>query len=342
MVSDWIRAVDNTNVSAPPAPLDAPVLLAGGSDGLPEDPDAQDDLIIGSPVAYTGLYAFSEPDQLNIDLLAAPGRSATRVIENMIIVCEQYRQDCLAIIDPPSNFSPKEIIQWQNGVHPLNNRKLDSDFAALYWPWVAIRDGYNGLNVFAPPSGSVLATIARSDSIAFPWFAPAGLTRGVCPGVLGVQDKPTALEKDQMYGNGNAINPIISYAGSSNFVIWGQKTLQRRPTALDRINVRRMLFYIEKAVKNVSQSLLFEPHTAQLRERFVTLAQRIIDPVKINQGIYDYIIKCDEDLNPPDVIDRNEMRARIGVQPVRAAEFIFIEFSLHRTGTFNENTEVLA
>jgi len=103
----------------------------------------------GEADAAGNVYAFSEPDQLNIDLLAAPGRSATRVIENMIIVCEQYRQDCLAIIDPPSNFSPKEIIQWQNGVHPLNNRKLDSDFAALYWPWVAIRDGYNGLNVFA-------------------------------------------------------------------------------------------------------------------------------------------------------------------------------------------------
>ncbi len=120
-----------------------------------------------------------------------------------------------------------------------------------------------------------------------------------------------------------------------------QKTLQRRPTALDRVNVRRLMFYLEKNIRIQSRSLLFDPHTEQLRELFVDLCKGILQNVVTNQGIYDYVVKCDAELNTADVIDRNEMRARIGVQPVKAAEFIFIEFSLHRTGSFTENTEVV-
>ena len=145
-----------------------------------------------------------------------------------------------------------------------------------------------------------------------------------------------------MYGNRNAINPIVTYPDIAGFVIWGQKTLQRRPTALDRVNVRRLMFYLEKNIRAQARALLFEPHTAALRSRFVDLANGVLQNVKTNQGVYDYVIQCDEELNPPDVIDRNEMRARIGVQPVKAAEFMYIEFSLHRTGSFTENTEVVA
>jgi len=122
-------------------------------------------------------------------------------------------------------------------------------------------------------------------------------------------------------------------------VVFGQKTLQRRPTALDRVNVRRMMIYIEKQIARRSRLLLFEPHDDILRQQFVDMAELVLEEVKGKRGLTDYRVQCDEELNPPDVIDRNELRARIGVQPTRAVEFIFIDFSIHRTGSFSENAD---
>lgn len=346
-MSNYIRVVDNTVMGAPPSNSPTTgslrLFLSGGTDGAPPitDPEARDALLIGSPTNLSGLYAFSEPEQTDIDIVAVPGGTSTDVILSLINLCEVYRQDCLAIVDPPAGLTPTEIIQWQNGRSGLNTIQFDTDFAALYWPWVVMRDTYNAIDVTVPPSGAVCATIARSDSISWPWYAPAGLTRGVVPGILGVAAQPTLAEKDAMYGNGNAINPIVKYVGVDSFLVWGQKTLQRRPSALDRVNVRRMMFYIEKQIRNLSRTLLFDPHTEALRAKFVNLCSGVLNNVVANSGIYAFRIKCDEELNPPDVVDRNELRARIGVQPVRAAEFIFIEFSLHRTGSFTESTAVV-
>lgn len=334
LVSDYIKAVDNTATSAPP--LNGTYNLSGGSDGLPADPDDQDALLIGSPTAFTGLYALSEPEQIDIDLLAVPGHSSTGVIEAMIDVCQNYRTDCLAIVDPPFGLTVKEIVAWQNGIHPLNNSRFDTDFAALYWPWVKIRDNFARVDVWVPPSGSVLAVYARSDSLAAPWYAPAGATRGIVPNILDVFTRPTLEERDLMYGDRNCINPIVHFADFDGFVVWGQKTMQRTPTALDRVNVRRLMFVLEKRIRSAARELLFDPHDEIFRDRFVQLAKSILQEVQTARGITDFIIKADEELNTQDVIDRNEFRARIGIQPVRAAEFIFIEFSLHRTGSFAE------
>jgi len=151
--------------------------------------------------------------------------------------------------------------------------------------------------------------------------------------------RPTLAERDLMYGYRNAINPIVQFVDFDGFVVWGQKTLQRRPTALDRVNVRRLMFYLEKRIRAASRTLLFDPHDDELRAQFVRLATAILTEVQVGRGVTDFRVKCDAELNPPDVIDRNEMRARIGVQPTRAVEFIFIEFSIHRTGSFAENAD---
>ena len=337
--SNYIRILDNDATLAPPAstPMTTASVnnlrLAGGSDGYPAGDTAMiDEILIGNPVNLSGVYALSDPEQIDINLVAVPGASSTAVIEAMIDMCEQYRQDCLAIIDPPFGLSPTDVIQWQNGQSPINNKRFDSDFAALYWPWINIFDNYNLIDVLVPPSVGVVAAIIRSDNIAFPWFAPAGLIRGVVPGCIGVAAKPTLAEKDAMYGNGNAINPIVTYANVADFVIWGQKTLQRLPSALDRINVRRMLFYVEKQIRTGCRGLLFQPHTESLRQQFALLCEGILNNVQVNQGITAYKVVCDETLNTPDVIDRNELRAQIGIVPTRAVEFIYIEFTLYRTG----------
>jgi phage tail sheath protein FI len=184
-----------------------------------------------------------------------------------------------------------------------------------------------------------MATYVRSDDIGAPWMAPAGMNRGIVPNILDVYTKPTLEERDLMYGYRNAINPIITYPGVEGFLIWGQKTLQRRPTALDRVNVRRLMFYLEKRVRQEARNLLFEPHDEALRQQFINISTRILSQVQVLRGLTDFIVKCDTELNTSDVIDRNEMRARIGVQPTRAAEFIFVEFSVHRTGSFAENAD---
>lgn len=337
LVSDYVRVTDNTAVAAPPA--DGTYQLSGGSDGIPSDPDAQDTLLIGNDVNLVGIYALSDPEQIEIDLLAVPGHPSTSVVLGLLDVCQSYRQDCLAIVDPPFGLGVNEIVQWQNGVHPLNTTRFDSDFGALFWPWVKINDSFNAVDVWVPPSGSIMATIARSDSLSAPWFAPAGETRGQVPGILDVFSRPTLVERDLMYGNRNAVNPIIQFVDLEGFVLWGQKTLQRRPTALDRINVRRMMFVIEKRIRTASRSLLFDPHDEVFRRKFIAIASAILDEVKLGRGLTEYIIQADEELNTPDVIDRNEFRARIGVQPTRAVEFIFIEFSIHRTGDFSTTSE---
>jgi hypothetical protein len=337
LVSDYVRAVDNA--ANPSPPKDGIYSLAGGSDGIPADPDDQDYFLIGNQLGYTGIYALSEPEQIDIDLIAVPGHSSTGVVLALIDMCQNLRSDCIAIVDAPFGLTVKEIIHWQNGAHPLNTTRFDSDFAALYWPWVKIRDTFNNVDVWVPPSGSVMAVYARNDSIAAPWFAPAGLTRGVVPGITDVFSRPTLEERDLMYGNRNAINPIVQYADFQDFVVWGQKTLQRKPTALDRVNVRRLMFVIEKRIRQASRTLLFEPHDEAFREKFVDIATRILREIQTGRGLTAFIIKADEEINTPDVIDRNEFRARIGVQPTRAVEFMFLEFSIHRTGSFEAGSD---
>jgi len=345
LVSDYIRVVDNTDIGAGPLnsatafPDSGVYTLSGGSDGIPSDPDKQDELLIGNPLGFTGIYTFSEPEQIDLDLIAVPGHPSTSVVTALLDLCQNVRMDCLAIIDPPFGLTVNEILSWQNGTHPLNLTRFDSDFGALYWPWVKIRDNFNRVDVWVPPSGSVMATIARSDYLSAPWFAPAGMNRGIVPAITDVYNRPTLEERDLMYGNRNCINPIVQFVDVEGFLIWGQKTLQRRPTALDRVNVRRLMFVCEKRIRQASRTLLFDPHDEIFRKRFVVIATNILREIQVGRGIHEFIIKADEELNTPDVIDRNEFRARIGIQPVRAAEFIFIEFSVHRTGSFGENAD---
>jgi len=182
-----------------------------------------------------------------------------------------------------------------------------------------------------------MATIARSDQLSAPWFAPAGMTRGTVPNVTDVFSRPTLAERDLMYGNRNCINPIIQFVDIEGFVVWGQKTLQRRPTALDRVNVRRLMFYLEKRIRTASRTLLFDPHDGELRQEFVRLATNILQEVQVGRGVTDFRVKCDEELNTPDVIDRNEFRADIFIKPARSINFIQLNFIATRRRDLTDN-----
>lgn len=343
--SNYIFIDHNTDVSG--HPLEGTFNLGAtsgtqGSDGYPfdddglPDPDAIDQLVQGNIQLGTGLNAIAEPERIDIDLIAVPGLNSTAIMDATIELCEITRRDCMAVLDTPVGLDSLSVRKWHNGDHPLNSRRLDTSYAALYWPWVKVRDPFNAVDVWIPPTGPILGVYANSERIENAWAAPAGLRRGGIPTIKEVETFAYIKERDALYGNRNAVNVIVPFPIDGP-TVWGQKTLQRRATALDRVNVRRLMLYLEKVIKERSRFLLFEPHDELLRAEFVRIASNVLDVVKEGRGVADYIIKCDEELNPPEVIDRNELRARIGVQPTKVAEFIFIEFTIHRTGSFEES-----
>jgi phage tail sheath protein FI len=176
--------------------------------------------------------------------------------------------------------------------------------------------------------------MANTDANFQPWFAPAGFTRGRVGSVNDIVLYPKQKQRDQLYKN--SVNPVAFFP-QDGFVVFGQKTLQAAPTAFDRINVRRLFLNLEKATKNTVKYFLFEPNTLLTRTRVINTLTPIFENAKNTEGLYDYLIVCDERNNTPDVIDQNELVVDIYLKPVRAAEFILVNFYATRTGTdFNE------
>lgn len=334
--SDFITVEDDVDIDDLPKPgiytLGATV-LSEGSDGIPDDPADQATLIIGSAERSSGINSLSEPEKIDIDLVAVPGVSTTTVVNALKRLCEEQRLDCMFVLDPPMGMTPLEVKKWHNGQHPLNTTKFDTSYGAMYWPWIQEEDPYNQVNVWLPPSGSVLAVYARTDGVAFPWFAPAGLNRGRLPWVRQTEYIAYLQDRDSLYADDNCVN-VITNLPNEGPCVFGQKTMQRFPSALDRVNVRRMLLYAEKTIRALARYLIFEPHDQILRQNMINLCSNVMGNIVTNRGAYDYIVICDETLNTNEVIDRNELRVRVGVQPTKAAEFIFIQFTVHRTGSF--------
>jgi len=194
-----------------------------------------------------------------------------------------------------------------------------------------VYDGFNDAEAWVPPSGHIASVIAFTDHVADPWWAPAGLSRASLRDVLEVEQSATQGERDFMYAGGNAVNPIIAMPVHGT-VVWGQRTLQRATTALDRINVRRMMLYLRKVVATAVVNLVFEPHDEFTWRQFVRLVEPVCDRIKRARGLYDFRVICDSTTNTPDMIKRNEMGAKILLQPTKTAEIITMEFVLLPTG----------
>jgi hypothetical protein len=280
----------------------------------------------------TGMQLFASPSAVDINLLAAPGWSDGAVAHALIEIAES-RGDCMAIIDPPEGLRPSEVVDWHNGTGTYvgQHAAFNSSYAATYWPWVKVYDAYNGEYVLTPPSGHVLAVFAYTDYSAESWFAPAGIQRGRVISGVDVEMGATPGEMDLLYGDGNAVNPIARF-NKDGMVVWGQRTLQRASTALDRINVRRLLLYLRKVIATASRYLVFEPNDEKTWRLFGHLVIPFLNDVRQRRGLYDFRVKCDETTNTPAVIDRNEMRAQIFLKPVKAAEFIQVDLVITSTG----------
>jgi len=342
--SQYIDVVDNATELGNPhdiAPLTSTGKLSNGKDGILGISDGDYIGVTWNPStdAPTGLYTFADAETININIIAVPGISSTAVINAMLTLCTG-RADCMAIIDPPFGLRPQEIVDWHNGLGSGNSTAFNSSYGALYYDWLKIYDSYNKVELYVPPSGYIAGVYALNDFVSESWYAPAGLNRGRILSAVGVRYSPNLGERNLLYGDGNAVNPIVNFV-QDGITVWGQRTLQRASTALDRVNVRRLMLYLRKVAANFSRYFVFEPNDPATWRRVRFTFNTLLSDVQSRRGITDYRVICDETINTPARVDRNELWVRILVRPTKAAEFIVIEFVIMPQGASLETETII-
>ena len=250
------------------------------------------------------------------------------------------RGDCIFVADPirqilikGENTKPlaDKTKNFQTEIYwPIRHQfeNENTSYATTYGNWMAIADSYSGKQCWVPSSGYAAAAMARTDAVAFPWFAPAGFTRGLISFANDIAVNPNQKQRDELYKAN--INPIAQFPGSG-IVIFGQKTLQKKPSAFDRINVRRLFLSLERPTKQLARQFVFEQNSEFTRTRLVNALTPLFERAKNNEGLFDYLIVCDERNNTPAVIDANELVVDIYLKPTRTAEFILVNFYATRT-----------
>jgi phage tail sheath protein FI len=306
------------------------VSLIGGDDGAPvSDADYVGTVGLSGSVPATGLQLFANGEDIDVNLIAVSDVSHASVISAMIDIC-QNRGDCMCLVDVPQGKSVQEAVAWANGLGGgLDDpaAPINTTYAAIFYPWVQVFDGYSNANVWIPPSGHVAGVIAYTDYNNDPWWAPAGLQRAILADVLAIEHSATQGERDYMYANGNVVNPIINYQGQG-IVIWGQRTATRNSTSLDRINVRRLLLTMRKQIATATAQLVFQPNDEDTWADFRNLVDPLCADIKARRGLTNYSVICDASTNTAAVRARKEMRAKIIIQPTEAAEMISIDFAV--------------
>jgi hypothetical protein len=298
---------------------------------------------------------FTDPEYIEANMLLAPGVVNEGLTTHMINVCEE-RGDALAIVDPKGGYLPasenekaeKDRIKVYTGspfgaisahvkevADNMDLRNLNSSYGASYYPWVRISDTITGRNLWAPPSVAALGALSFSEKRTALWFAPAGFNRGgLSQGAAGipvtnVRSKLSSAERDYLYERN--INPIASFP-SEGIVIFGQKTLQVTPSALDRINVRRLMIFVKKEISRIASNLLFEQNVKATWSRFTGEVGPFLENIRNNFGLDDFRVVLDETTTTPDLIDRNTIYAKIFLKPTKAVEFFAIDFVITNSG----------
>ncbi|MEM3000627.1 MAG: phage tail sheath subtilisin-like domain-containing protein [Nitrososphaerales archaeon] len=319
-------------------------LFSGQANGIPTSVEFSSELdraIIGNPATSTGMFAFQNPEVFDVNLLAIPGVSSGAVIGQALQLCEG-RGDMLFIVDPPFGLRPQQVVDWHNGMLFSDLRAaINSSYGALYWPWLKIFNQFDGSEIFVPPSGFVCGVFSRTARVREQWFAPAGLNRGHLLTALDVEFNATQGERDLLYGSGNAINPIVKFP-VDGITVFGQRTLQRKQSALDRVNVRMLLIFLKKNLTRLLRFFLFEPIDRLLFAEVRAAITPFLEDVMARRGLQAFKVICDETNNTPERIDRNELHVSVLLKPTRAAEFIVLNLVIMRTEQSFAAEEVLA
>ena len=340
-VGSLSASIDSTGATGPTAnQLKFTIPFQGGDDGIAPHTVKQ----IGAQISATNLYGFdlsttakagyvgykkaidilSNQDEYDINMLAMPGviHSLHPLVTNAGIDMVEERGDAFFVMDLNEvGASVNTAVSNVSGI--------DTNYAAVYYPWVKVLDTAANKPILVPPSVIVPGAIAASDAIGAEWFAPAGLNRGILGNVLEAKIRLNQAERDVLYDN--KINPIATFP-QTGVCIWGQKTLQERSTALDRINVRRLLLTVKKFIASSSRYLVFEQNTTATRNRFLNIVNPYLESVQQRQGLFAFRVQMDESNNTPDVVDRNQLVGAIYLQPTKTAEFIILDFNIQPTG----------
>lgn len=286
-----------------------------------------------------GQQTFSNPEAVNINLFVTPGidySNNSDLVADAIEMIEFNRADSLYICTTADSDlfiptpDPSALIYPQEAVNILEESGVDSNYTATYYPWVLTRDSVNNTQIYLPPTAEVVRNLALTDNIAFPWFAAAGYTRGIVNAVKA-RKKLTQEDRDTLYQG--RLNPIATFSDVGT-VIWGNKTLQVAQSALDRINVRRLLLQARKLISAVSVRLLFEQNDQKVRQDFLDAVNPILDAIRRDRGLYDFRVTVSSDTAD---LDRNQMTGKIYIKPTKSLEFIDITFYITPTGASFEN-----
>ena len=285
----------------------------------------------------------ADPEFVEFDVATVPGITNTSLNTSLILACEE-RADALAIIDVAGGYTPahentdseeSRVGDVGTAVNNVKDLNINSSYGCTFYPFVQIRDTQTDSVLYVPPSVVALGTFSSSQRKSAVWFAPAGFTRGgLSEGssglpVLGVRQRLTAAERDELYDAN--INPIASFP-SEGIVIFGQKTLQVTPSALDRINVRRLMIFVKKEISRIASRILFEQNVQSTWDKFLGQVVPFLEGVQAGLGLTDFRVILDETTTTDDLIDRNILYAKIFLKPARAIEFIALDFIITRSG----------
>ena len=275
--------------------------------------------------SYDGAIALmANSDDYRFNVLLAPGLFNSKQTSQVttIINNTQNRGDSLFVLDLDTYGSNVSNITSQA-------QSRNTSYAASYWPWVQTMDPDSGKNVWVPASTMIGGVYAYNDTVAEPWFAPAGINRGGLSTVIRAEQKLSQTQRDNLYTG--KVNPIATFPGQG-VVVYGQKTLQTKASALDRVNVRRLLIALKSYISQVAQNLVFEQNTIATRNQFLSQVNPYLESVQQRQGLYAFKVIMDSSNNTPDVIDRNQLIGQIYIQPTKTAEFIYLDFNILPTG----------
>jgi hypothetical protein len=300
------------------------IIPTGRTMNMYQDINATDSQgLVGSDYT-TMLNLLSNQDDYQFNSLFLPGLTnadhtsqITTAINNT-----QTRGDSILVIDPDGYST--SITETVNQASSRN-----SSYATMYWPWLQTIDPDLGTRAWVPASTMIAGVYAFNDSVSEPWFAPAGINRGGLTNVVRAERQLTATNRDTLYEEN--VNPIATFPGTG-VVVYGQKTLQKQASALDRVNVRRLLISLKSYIGQVAQTLVFEQNTAATRNNFLAAVNPYLETVQQRQGLYAFKVVMDDSNNTPDVIDRNQLIGAIYLQPTKTAEFIILDFNVLPTG----------
>ena len=305
--SSWIT------LSSVPEEID--FALTGGTDGNPLATHYAD-----------GYNAFQNKEEIQIDFLIAPvgGQDDIALVHSKLVAIAEQRKDCVAVVSVDYNSAstgdPASYIQTHNA---------SSSYLVVDGNWIKVYDKYNDKYLFIPAASSTAGVMAATDKVSAPWFSPAGSRRGQYLGVTELLHNPTKTQRDLMYKEG--VNPIVSMP-SQGIMLFGDKTHLKRPSAFDRINVRRLFLVIERAISQAGQNVMFEFNDEFTRAEFVNIVEPFLREIQGRRGITDFRVVCDDTNNTPEVIDRNEFIASCFIKPARSVNYVTLNFVAVRTG----------